>query len=384
MRVRAKVQLHPKERNYEFTDEWNMQIDVFHFEVNAEGELYVTFEFETELELDDPTFGRILDSPHYDNVDLIKMEYKLDTLLDVIALETGGTGLRVMEDEYAFSWAHMSASRTKGSKKIHFPTSPKAAEERYINLRDDDENLRDAMRFYRLNTLDEDDGERAVQLWSVIEKLYGNQPKEKYLTKTQLLRLKAIMWLTGIPKQKHPKIFDALHNINPVNTLDLMSDRIKLKDQDGPISKKDLMDLLREWKKLRGYQGHGNYLLRSENLRWTVWDIEDTVELFLESKVKPQMYHVIAFRDEALSADWRKSPSLKRVGDWNLIPQRGSGFGGLLHIIKQTAKMGDVYIFDYDEIYKVENSAHSRVTLDDIVDIGLRGEIKKEQLLMRA
>lgn len=378
--VKAKVRLAPKHRTYEFGDGWDFEIHGFRFSKEND-ELYVSYEFEFEVEQDDPNFGKVLSGPHEDSEELLEKEYELETLLDVIALETG-EGLRIETDTYSYTWGNHTEKVT-GTNVLHFSGDTESIGTRYRNVLKTDDSLQDALRFYRLNKLDDDLGERAMQLWTVIERLYGKQPDEKYLSKQEVKTIMECIQKSGIPENKHEKIRTALNFINPVNTLDLLADRIKLKTQDGPMSEEELKELLGYWKDLRGSQGHGRYLLRSEDLEFSIWDIEDTVELFLESKISPKLYHAYAFKDSSLDDRWKKSPSLIKLGDWNIVPSRGANMTSLARVL-QPSIQGDeeVYVFDYAKILSIKrDDGYKEISIGDL-DSSLRVIIEEEQRRM--
>jgi hypothetical protein len=379
--VRAKVRLSPKFRSYEFGDGWDFEIGGFKFQKEEDGNLYASYEFEFEIEKDDPDFGRVLSGPHEGDTELLEKEYELETLLDVIAIETG-EGLRIETDTYSYAWGNYTETSTSNNT-LPFNGNTESIGERYGNVLKADESLQDALRFYRLNTLDDDLGERAMQLWTVIERLYGKQPDEKYLSKEEVATIIECIGKSDIPEEKHEKIRTALHFINPVSTLDLLADRIKLKSREGPMSESDLKDLLGYWKSLRGSQGHGRYLLRSENLEYDIWDIEDTVELFLENKISPKLYHVYVFKDSSLSEDWKKSPSLEKVGDWNTVPSRGANMQSLARVIQPSIRDNEqVFVFDYSKVLCItREGGYVAVQLDELDD-ALRAIVVDEQKRM--
>lgn len=380
--VKAKVKLSPKSRSYEFGSDWSFEINGFNFHRDEDANLYVSYEFEFEIERDDPNFGKVLSGPHESDNELLEKEYELETLLDVIALEAG-VGLRIETDTYSFAWQNSGESMTHNGP-LNFGANLDSITERFSNLLNADESLQDAFRFYRLNTLEDDLGERAMQLWTVIERLYGKQPDEKYLSKEEINTIMGCIEGSDIAVEKHKKIRDALNYINPINTLDLLADRIKLKTQDGPMSETDLKELLSYWKKLRGSQGHGRYLLRSEDLEFNIWDIEDTVELFLESKVSPKLYHVYIFKDSSLGDAWKKHPSLEKIGDWNVVPSRGADLTSLANVIKHSIRDdAEAYIFDYTRVIRVDRDGYADKPIDEL-DASVRSIVSDEQLKMNS
>lgn len=378
--VKAKVRLSPKFRTYAFGDDWNFVVNGFNFQKEEDANLYVSYEFEFEVERDDPDFGRVLSGPHEDDKELLEKEYELETLLDVIAIEAG-VGLRIETDTYSFAWGSHT-ERTTSNNSLTLNADPGSIAERFSNLLKADESLQDALRFYRLNTLEDDLGERAMQLWTVIERLYGKQPDEKYLSKDEVKTIMKCIRESGVAEEKHEKIREAMNYINPVNTLDLLADRIKLKTQEGPMNENDLKELLGYWKNLRGSQGHGRYLLRSENLEFSIWDIEDTVELFLESKVSPKLYHVYIFRDSSLSDDWKKHPSLEKVGYWNIVPSRGAGLRSLANVIQHSVlDENEVYVFDYSKVIRIARGGYTEISIDELAP-SVREIVEDEQSKM--
>jgi hypothetical protein len=148
------------------------------------------------------------------------------------------------------------------------------------------------------------------------------------------------------------------------------------------MSEDDLKELLGYWKKLRGSQGHGRYLLRSEDLEFSIWDIEDTVELFLESKVSPKLYHVYMFKDSSLGDGWNKHPSLVKVGDWNIVPSRGANMTSLANVIQHSMRDdAEVYVFDYARVISIDRNGYAIKPLDEL-DPSVREIVDSERLRM--
>lgn len=362
MIVNATVDLLPKNDTYEFTDGWDFEIDGFKFSKKDAHTISVTYAFETELIKEDEIFGRVHETPDDLNEELLQKEYELEILLDVITISTG-TGLRISPDTYTFSYRGGS-SRSSSSSKIDLHDED-SIKERFHNLKEAPDNVQDAFRFYRLNRLEEDGGERSTQLWSVVERLYGKQPDQKFLEEAEFSALKDFINSSEvIHEDKKVKLIESLGYINPINTLDLLAERIRLKNTEGQVSAAEKKALLREWKKLRGYQGHGEYVLRSENLQDTLWDFEDTVELFLENHIRPKMYVVVAFKDGSLADEWKKTPSHWKVGAWNFTPVRQNNPLTEARILERAIDGSEaVFVIDYKKIFKVTPGKSEEVQL---------------------
>lgn len=357
--INAKVKAYTKNRTFTFQDGWDFEIADFKFTKISDHELEITFSFESKLEVDDELFGRVRESPHDLNEDLLKIENELDTLLDVLGLQLGA-GIRIDLGSYEFNYPG-------GSNRSSFAAALSLSEhdaisERFERLKSANEPLIDALRFHRLSLLEEDSGEKTTQLWSVIERLYGKQPGGSFLDKDELSWLsERIDESEDISEDKKEKLIEGIKHINPINTLDLLADRIKLNTTDGPLSEDDKKDLLRGWKKLRGYQGHGEYLLRNENLQEELYDLADTVELILENNITPRMYMVVAFEDGVLSDGWKNTPSHEFENGWNFTPVRGSKIQEELRTLEHlVGEKGRVYIIDYKDIFKVELRASEK------------------------
>lgn len=375
MRINATVDILPKNSSYKFVNGWDFLVGDFTFSKKDDHTLTVSFSFESDLIKEDEVFGRVEESPHDLSEDLLKKEYELEILLDVITLSTA-TGLRISPVSYRFRYGSGSSSSSSSTAVSMYDFE--SVKDRFEFLREAPDNIQDALRFYRLNRLEEDGGERTTHLWSVVERLYGKQPDQKFLDDKEYEAIQNfINDSDSINSDKKAKLLESLKYINPVNTLDLLSERIKLKNSEGQVSDKEKKELLKEWKKLRGYQGHGEYVLRNENLQEILWDFEDTVELFLENHIRPKMYLVVAFEDGTLAESWKNSPSHHKVGKWNFTPIRRANISEEARMMEHLVyEKNPVYVIDYKRIIKVAQRKSTIVNIGDLDDT-LKAEVEK-------
>lgn len=361
MKVQASVKLIPDDYSQKI-GEFNLDVGGFVFNRVSDSELRVDFNFETDPIVEDSDFGRVFEVPHEDNQDLMRKEMELDKLLDLLSLSED-IHLRIDYDSYTFTYQNgrAGASAITGNE-VRFNGDSQLLGERFENLKNAGDDITDSLRFYRLGMLEFDGGEQAVQLWNIIEKLYGQQPHEKYLSEGELGELKGFLGDSSIPSSKHEKILGALNAIHPVNVLDLYAGRIQLKNQDGTLmSVNDKKEMFGAWKKLRNYHGHGTYVLRHPDLSTELFHIADTVQLFLEDKVLPRMYHVVLFKAGSLAESWQTSPSTERHGDWFSLYSRGSDMG-LVRILEKTLlDDSSVFVIYPNRIFEVNKSGHTEV-----------------------
>lgn len=366
MIVQASVKVIPVDCSQKI-GEFSLDVGGFAFRRVSDNELRVEFTFETDPIVEDGDFGRVFEVPHQDNKDLMQKEIELDSLLDLLSLSED-IHLRIDHDSYSFTYQNGRAGATiVAGNEIRFNGDGQLLSERFEYLKNAGDDITDCLRFYRLGMLEFDDGERAVQLWNIIEKLYGRQPHGKYLSADEMGELKALLVKSSIPSSKHEKIIGALNAIHPVNMLDLYADRIELKNQDGTLmSAEDKKEMFGTWKKLRNYHGHGTYILRHPDLSTELFHIGDTVQLFLEDKVLPRMYHVVLFKSGSLAESWQESPSAVRHGDWFSLYSRGSD-RGLVHILEKTLlDDNSAYIVYPNRIFEVSRSGHTEISIETV------------------
>lgn len=364
MIVQASVKVVPVDCSQKI-GEFSLDVGGFVFRRVSDNELRVEFTFETDPIVEDDDFGRVFEVPHQDNKDLMQKEIELDSVLDLLSLSED-IHLRIDHDSYSFTYQNGRAGATiVTGNEIRFNGDGQLLTERFEYLKNAGDDITDCLRFYRLGMLEFDDGERAVQLWNIIEKLYGRQPHGKYLSTDEMNELKALLGKSSVPSSKHEKIIGALNAIHPVNMLDLYADRIELKNQDGTLmSAEDKKEMFGTWKKLRNYHGHGTYILRHPDLSTELFHIGDTVQLFLEGKVSPRMYHVVLFKSGSLAESWQESPSAVRHGDWFSLYSRGSD-RGLVHILEKTLlDDNSVYVVYPNRIFKVSRSGHTEISIE--------------------
>lgn len=364
MRVKASVRLLPADP-YQKVGDFDLNVGDFSFYRVSDEELRVDFSFATNPVVDDRNLGKVFEIPHQDNQDLMQKETELDSLLDLLSLSED-IHLRIDHDSYSFTYPNGRAgASTITGNDIRFDGDGHLLAERFENLKGAGDDIIDSLRFHRLGMLEFDDGERAVQLWNIIEKLYGKQPHIKYLSKDELGELETFLAKSSIPTSKHDKIIGAINAIHPVNTLDLYAGRIQLKNQDGTfMSDEDKKEMFGTWKKLRNYHGHGTYILRHPDLSTELFYIGDTVRLFLEDKVSPRMYHVVLFKSGSLNEDWQKSPSVVRHGDWFSLYSRGSD-KGLVHSLEKTLLEDNRgYVIYPNRIFEVSNRGYTEIEVE--------------------
>lgn len=366
MKVKASVKLISADNSQKVGD-FNLDVGGFVFHQVSDTELRVDFYFETDPIVEEEGIGRVFEVPHEDNQDLMRKETELDGLLDLLSISED-IHLRIDYDSYSFTYQGGSAgSAVVSGNELRFDGDTQLLGERFENLKEASNDIVDSFRFYRLGMLEFDGGEQAVQLWNIIEKLYGQQPHDKYLSDDELDEFKVFLQGSSIPSSKHEKIRGALNAIHPVNVRDLYASRIRLKNQDGtPMSVEDKKEMFGAWKKLRNYHGHGTYILRHPDLSTELVHIADTVQLFLEGKVFPRMYHVALFKEGSLAKTWQESPSTVRHGDWFHHYSRGSD-RGLVHILEKVLLDDNgAYIVYPNRIFEVNRSGHNEVDADTL------------------
>ena len=349
--------------------EFSLDVGGFSFRRISDEELRVSFSFKTNPIVEDEHFGRVFEMPHQDNRDLMTKEAELDSLLDLLSLSED-IHLRVDHDTYGFTYRGGSIGPTLTSgDEVEFKGDAHLLGERFDSLKASGDGIIDSLRFYRLSKLEFDGGEEAVQLWNIFERLYGEQPGEKYLSREEMDEVKGFLQQSSIPASKHEKVLAALNGIHPVSVKELYAGKIKLKNQDGtPMSLVDKKKMFGVWKELRNYHGHGTYILRNEALELELFNISDTVELFLESKVLPRLYHVVLFETGSLPDIWQKSPSTIARGDWNAMYSRGSD-RGLVQILKKTLHNDAVaYVVYPNCIVEVREDVHVEIDVNQLPD----------------
>ena len=368
MKVHASVKLISDDYNQKI-GEFDLEVGGFVFHRVSDSELRVDFAFETDPIVEEEGIGKVFEVPHQDNQDLMQKETELDSLLDLLSISED-IHLRIDHDSYSFTYENGSiGSSVVTGNELRFDGDGQLIGEMFDNLKASGDEIIDSLRFYRLSKLEFDGGEQAVQLWNIVERLYGEQPHDKYLSKGELAEAKTFLVESSIPESKHEKIMAALNGIHPVSVRDLYAGKIQLRNNDGTImSLEDKKKMFGVWKDLRNYHGHGTYILRNPELELELIIISDTVKLFLEGKVLPRLYHVVMFKTGSLAEAWQNSPSTVSYGEWHASYSRGSD-KGLVHILENTLHDGvRVYVVYPNRVIEVKKGAHVEIDLEKIPD----------------
>jgi len=278
---------------YHFDDSWNVTVDNFKFSKVNDDKLCVEFTIQTQLHKTEDDGLKVTVLPH-EGLDEFKPELeKLEIILDVMTLHSG-IPLAIVDGSYKFrGGGYISSSNpVTNNSTLHDITG---LEKRYKSLLQNND-LTNAVRFYRLALIDKEYSGKSVKFWASLEALYKKEREKvgtiwnKLSIEEQNKLLKVIESL-GIDEGLREKLINSLKFQKILTEKEMLSKSIKLMNTNGDMPQEDIKNLIRLWSKPRNLSAHGERIKRDDEERQdAVDDLDDTIEILLQSKVNPSMH----------------------------------------------------------------------------------------------
>ncbi len=284
--------------------------------LNVGGEkLQVTFVFDAGIVNTDKDGHSILTMPHEGLNELQPYLEKLEIIIDLLTLHSG-IPLEIEDGSFVFTGGGYGSSSnpvTNVSKLYDIF----GLQKRFANLVTSDNDVTNALRFFRLSQIDKDYNGKAVKLWATLEALYKGYEKGedticKKLSKKEKKQIRdAINGQTKLSDEEKKRLIDTVFMQKLSSKSTLLSRKLKLMNSNGDYKEEEIRDLVAWWSDARNAPSHGERIKRDDEERQdAVDDCEDTVETLLESGVTPSMHaYFIGHPDDVDQGFWDKNDS---------------------------------------------------------------------------
>lgn len=357
----------------EFGNSWDFTIDTFNF-INVDAKrVKVAFTYQGLVNTVEDGH-RTARAPSIWSDDYIEAEGKLQTLLDVICLENNGIGFRIIERSQDFSCRSFSTAHKYKQTYITEITDLDDIITRFNNtVSSPDDKLATGLRFNRLAINEDDLGQRAINLWNVIEAIYGSDTP-KLLKGKKLDEVKeAINDLALINKDEKKKLIESLAYVNTKSLPDVIAEKFKLLDgvTGEMMAEQEVSQELKNWRDARSIQSHGRILKRDSNAEMLVGIMEHILQTTLGSEINPSKYVYIIFKPYNMKEAFSTGKNCKE-------DKNGSGYmahaiykfgiNDINNITRYNLKgeTAEVYVVDYKSITKVTESDSQVVELSNL------------------
>jgi len=355
---------------WHFDDSWNIILGEFSISNLGGEKLQVSFVFDAVIVNSDKDGHSILTIPHEGLNELQPYLEKLEIILDILTLHSG-IPLAIEDGSFIFTGGGYGSSSNPVTNvsKLH---DISGLQKRFANLTTSDNDVSNALRFFRLSQIDKDYNGKAVKLWATLEALYKGYEKSedticKKLNKKEKQQIRdAINGQTILSDDEKKRLIDTLFMQKLSSKSTLLSRKLKLMNSNGDYKEEEIKDLVAWWSNARNAPSHGERIKRDDEERQdAVDDCENTVETLLESGVTPSMHaYLIGHPEDVDQGFWDKNDSTitKMSEDCWIKP---TAWGAYLLENMGHHKVGDnmplLYV-SHDKIYELSRDGKTEIS----------------------
>lgn len=282
-----------------FGDGWDFNIKKYTFKKISDTRVEINFTFSANLHsVEDGATCHELPSAHTDAYQ--REEEELDRLLDILSLQMKH-GIWIVLNSHRFATA-----TSKDGQRNHWKTiNRKIVDELesqldFLNGKDINQPIVRALRHYRSFLNDNELGWKITKLWTIIETLYGDgvggSLMDQVLVQEREILFETINNLSNLNASQKSILIKRLKSTNEKGIIDIISNRIKIMNEEGSISDVEKAKMLKPWQVTRAKQSHGNIIpKRSEEELFSLFDMESFVEGLLGNQLKPKILSFLVF-----------------------------------------------------------------------------------------
>lgn len=275
-----------KNRSF-FSDEWNFTIGKYTFSKINEDEVLVTFSFDAVLKTYDEQQRIIDECPSEYLPEFQEFEEEIETMLDLLSLETG-RGIKIKDESFFFS----SATCGDGEINNNHPINPSKTRSLYAQLSDptteNDKKVKLALRLYRQSVSTNDPREQMAKLYSALEQLFFDG-SGKLFSNDEIKQVKKAVNTLSFSSEKKKVIFDRICDIRK-SSKTMIVENLQLMYENEIISEDEKKKLVGTWNRFRSAISHGEIISkRDEEFDFVVAEIDTIVESILKRSIAHRM-----------------------------------------------------------------------------------------------
>ncbi len=370
---------------YHFDDSWNLSIDGFKFTKSGDDRVKVNFSFQAQLhQVDDK--GNLVTVIGDKNMDEIQpFLEKLESLLDILTLYTD-VPLVIDDGSFVISGAGMStlSNPVTNTLMLH---DLSGLGSRYSHLQTN-EDLSNAVRFFRLSLIDKKYSGKAVKLWAALESLYKEAKDEVPTIWSQMevaekQKLDDLINTFNLEEDLKDRLRGAIKYQKTLSDKDVLSRKVKLMNESGDISQNNVRKLIKWWSEPRNISAHGRIIRRDDvDRKEAVEDLENTLKMLLQSGISPSMHAYFIGHPKDVDQDfWDENDSTitKKTEDCWIKP---TPWGTYLLENMRHHKVGDnmpmLYV-SHDKVYELSRKGNTEVLDTSILPTHYQEAVKKVQ-----
>lgn len=372
---------------WHFDDTWNISIGDFTIQNMGGDKLRVSFSFEADVISISEDGHSTLTIPHEGLDELQPHLERLETLLDLLTLHSG-IPLSIEDGSLVFRGAGYTTNSNPvtNTKPLH---DVSGLEARFTGLTVSENDVANALRFFRLSLLDKDYNGKAVKLWATLEALYKGYEKSeeticKKLTKKEKNEIRRVInSQEKLSDEEKKRLIDALFVQKLSSKSSLLSKKLNLMNSSGDYKEEEIRDLVAWWSDARNAPSHGERIKRDdEDRKDAVDDFEDTAEMLLQSSVNPSMHaYFIGHPKDVERGFWNKNDStITKFTDDCWVKPTEWGTYLLEHMGKH--KVGNnaplLYV-SHNKVYELSPTGNTEVTDIESLPQNYRDAVIKTQ-----
>ncbi|MFY9228562.1 MAG: hypothetical protein WAO28_04560 [Candidatus Microsaccharimonas sp.] len=368
-----------------FGDGWDFKIGIYDFKKLTERRVRITFTYQDEVTRYDPEdnvteIGLDSYSERY-----IEVEEDLQTLLDIIAYQKSGVGIRLVPGSRIMKSRSISDNRTEHTRTASIRDIREIKDRYERTIKDRDEKLIDALRLNRLAANEENNGEKIGLLWAAVERLYADDPAKVLNTKDKRTEIGALIdSATLISIEDKTRLKNTASNTHAASKPSIIAEKFGLIGGDGKaMTVQEVKEELDYWISTRSIQSHGQVLARNENVNMLAGQMDHIIDTALGGIIRPAKYIYVVFRatnvTKSFADSHKATKKYDRLSRYSYYPiHKFAVFEDIQDRLRYGLKTdrSEMYLVDYKKVIMIKRQKDTAITFKSVKNPSLRKLLK--------
>lgn len=369
-----------------FGDGWDFKIAVYDFKKLSERRVRITFTYEDEVNRRDPETNITESGLDSYSDEYIKTEEDLQTLLDIIAYQKSGIGIRIVPDSRIMRSRTMTENRTERIHQTNLKDIKEIKDRYERTIKDRDEKLIDALRLNRLAANEENNGEKIGLLWAAVERLYADNPPKVLDSKEKRAEIDALIDSAKLmSNEDKTRLKNTIKNTHSVSKPSIIAEKFGLIGGDGKaMTVQQVKEELDYWISTRSIQSHGQVLARNQHVGMLAGQMDFIMDTALGGIIRPAKYVYVVFRPPHVTKDFVSARNATKKYDkdsrYTYFPMhKFAVFDDIHDRLRYSLKTNrsEMYLIDYKKVVKIKRQKDTIITFASVKNQDLRKLLRK-------
>lgn len=379
--VTVELDLMPVDEDTIFGNGWDFKIGIYDFMKLAERRVRITFTYQDEVTRYIPEesiteIGLDSYSERY-----IEVEEDLQTLLDIIAYQKSGIGIRLVPGSRIMKARSISDNRTKHVHAVNIKDIREIKDRYERTIKDRDEKLIDALRLNRLAANEENNGEKIGLLWAAVERLYADDPPKVLDTTDKRVEMNTLIDSAElISEEDKVRLKNTVLNTHSVSKPSIIAEKFGLIGGNGKaMTVQEVKKELDYWINTRSIQSHGQVLTRNQDVNMLAGQMDHIIDTALGGIIRPAKYVYVVFRRTNVTKGFADSHKATKKQDkhsrYSYYPiHKFAVFDDIQDRLRYSLKTdrSEMYLVDYKRVTKIKRHGDEIITFKSIRNPALR------------